>query len=86
VTLPLSLPGIITGSILVFLLGISSYLTPLVLGGGIVKTIPILVVQSLLTTFQWNVGAALSLILACAGMLAVLIFLLATSRWRKIDG
>src|SRR5437763_11957450 len=45
VTLPLSLPGIVAGSLLVFALAISAYVTPVLLGGNSVLTIPMLVYQ-----------------------------------------
>src|SRR5437763_2766120 len=45
VTLPLSLPGVVAGSLLVFALAISAYVTPVLLGGNSVLTIPMLVYQ-----------------------------------------
>src|SRR5439155_26029371 len=39
ITLPLSTPGILSGSIIVFLLAMNSYVTPALLGGGFVQMI-----------------------------------------------
>lgn len=72
--LPLSLPGIQAGTILVFVLAMSAYVTPVMLGGAQVKTMPVLVVQNLIDNFQWPVGAALALVLAVTGMVLVWIY------------
>ncbi|MGV6873594.1 ABC transporter permease [Pseudochelatococcus sp. B33] len=79
VTFPLSLPGVISGTILVFILAVSAYVTPLVVGGSRVKTFPILIVQTLLDTFQWELGSALALVLAMSGLIIVIIFSRLTS-------
>src|ERR1051325_1154705 len=47
VTLPLSLPGILAGSALVFALSISAYVTPILMGGFYVITLPILMHQQI---------------------------------------
>lgn len=71
VSLPLSWPGIQAGTILVFVLTLSAYVTPVMLGGAQVKTVSVLVVQSLIDNFQWPAGAAQALVLTACGMLAV---------------
>jgi putative spermidine/putrescine transport system permease protein len=71
---PLSMPGVQSGCILVFILSCSAYVTPVLLGGGRVKTMTPLVVQQLIDTFQWPFGAALALILAVAGLVAVWLY------------
>jgi hypothetical protein len=45
VTLPLSTPGILAGSLLVFALSISAYVTPIVIGGYEIQTLPVLIYQ-----------------------------------------
>lgn len=68
VTIPLAMPGIMAGSLLVFISCLGAYLTPDLLGGG--KTIMIgNVVQNQFTTARdWPFGAALSLVLMLAAM------------------
>ena len=78
--LPLSWPGIQAGTILVFVLSLSAYVTPVMLGGAQVKTMSVLVVQSLIDNFQWPTGAALALILAGSGGAAVLLYARLTRR------
>jgi putative spermidine/putrescine transport system permease protein len=72
--LPLSWPGIQAGTILVFVLTLSAYVTPVMLGGAQVKTMSMLVVQNLIDNFQWPVGAAQALVLAFCGAAAVFIY------------
>ena len=74
VWLPLSWPGIQAGCILVFVLSLSAYVTPVMLGGAQVKTMSVLVVQALIDNFRWPAGAALALVLAATGGLAVWLF------------
>ncbi len=72
ITVPLCKPGILAGSVLVYISCLGAYLTPDLLGGG--KTIMIgnLVQNQFTTARDWPFGAALSLIL----MLAVMALLL----------
>jgi len=72
--LPLSWPGIQVGSILVFVLTLSAYVTPVMLGGAQVRTMSVLVVQSLIDNFQWPAGAALALVLSASGAAAVALY------------
>lgn len=74
VWLPLSWPGIQAGCILVFILSLSAYVTPVMLGGAQVKTMSVLVVQALIDNFRWPAGAALALVLAASGGIAVWLF------------
>lgn len=60
---PLSLPGVVAGSVIVFTLSMSAYVTPSVLGGGKVKVLPMLVFEQFMSLFQWPFGAALAVVL-----------------------
>ena len=63
VILPLSLPGVAAGVLLVFILSASSFVTPVLLGGQVVLTIPMLALQQFTTTFNWAFGSALTMLL-----------------------
>jgi len=63
VTLPLSAPGILSGSILVFVLTISALVTPRMLGGPTYKVMATLIYDDFLQTLDWPAGAALSFVL-----------------------
>jgi spermidine/putrescine transport system permease protein len=80
VTIPLSMPGILAGSILVFIPCLGAFLTPDLLGGG--KSIMIgNVVQNQFTTARdWPFGAALSL-----ALMAIVMLLLTAVVRRKGD-
>src|SRR5262249_26188852 len=78
VLLPLAMPGIQSGVILVFVLTASAYVIPMLLGGGQVSTMPTVIVQLLLGTFLWPFGAALALLLSLAVVIAVVAFALAS--------
>lgn len=80
VTLPLSMPGIQAGTVLVFVLSISAYVTPAMLGGAGSKTMSVLVVQYLVESFRWPAGAALAIILAVTAIVAVALYFLLTHR------
>lgn len=83
VTLPLSMPGIQAGSILVFVLTLSAYVTPVMLGGAQVRTMSVLVVQRLIDGFQWPLGAALALVLSVTGAAAVGLYLKLSGRYMR---
>ncbi len=83
VVLPLSLPGIQAGTILVFVLTISSYVIPILLGGFNVVIMPTLVVQQLLDAMLWPFGAALAFVLAIAGTVVVWLYLILTNRMMR---
>lgn len=72
VVLPLTLPGIVGGSIIVFIPSLGNFIVPDLLGGAKVLMIGNLVEQQFLQARNWPFGAALSMML----MAAVLVFLL----------
>jgi putative spermidine/putrescine transport system permease protein len=62
VTLPLSLDGIGTGSILVFMVANGSFVTLVLLGGGL-KTLPLLIYQQFNTTRDFGMASTMSTVL-----------------------
>lgn len=63
VTLPLSLPGVYTGSILVFTLSIGAFVIPAILGGVTYKVIATVIYQQMMQLLNWPLGAAISFVL-----------------------
>lgn len=63
VTLPLSLPGILAGSALVFIPTAGAFITPIILGGGKVSFIGNVIARQYTITRDYPFGAALSFIL-----------------------
>lgn len=72
VTLPLSVPGMVGGSIIVFIPSLGNFIVPNLLGGAKVLMIGNLVEQQFLQARNWPFGSALAWII----MAAVLVFLL----------
>ena len=63
VTLPLSTPGILSGSILVFVLTISALVTPRLLGGPTYKVMSTLIYEQFMSLLNWPRGSAMATIL-----------------------
>lgn len=78
VTLPLSIPGVISGITLVFLPAVSSFFIPKLLGGGDYVLIGNLIEDYFVSTGDWNFGSAISLIMA-------IIILISMYITRKLD-
>ena len=74
VTLPLSLPGILAGSLLVFALAISAYVTPILLGGFQIMTLPILIYQQIAANFNIGFAAALGIVLLVISLVLVIAY------------
>lgn len=72
---PLSLPGVQAGGLLVFVLAVSSYVIPILLGASNVLVMPMLIVQTLLDAFNWPLGSALSMVFFGLTAALVAIFL-----------
>jgi len=73
VTLPLSAPGILSGSILVFVLTISALVTPRLLGGPTYQVMSTLIYDEFLSRLNWPAGSAQSLLLTA--MVLALVYL-----------
>lgn len=63
VVLPLSLPGIISGISLVFMPSVSTFIIPIILGGGQDMMIGNLIERQFLKVGNWNFGSSISVIL-----------------------
>lgn len=74
VTLPLSLPGILAGSLLVFALAISAYVTPYLMGGQKVLTLPMLIFQQVSASFNLAFAGALGVLLLVVSILLVVAY------------
>ena len=78
VTMPLSLPGVISGITMVFMPSVTTFFIPRVLGGGNTVMFGDLIESKFLTEGNWNVGSALSLIM-------MVLILISLSILRKAD-
>lgn len=85
VILPLSTPGIVSGSLLVFALSISSFITPSLVGGVRLPVLATSIYQQAIKTLDWPFAAAQSVILLTA-VLVILIPYMAAMRRAHGDG
>ncbi len=63
VTLPLSLPGVVAGTTTVFALAAGAYVTVAVLGGSKVMVMAVLAYQQSIGLTNWQLGAAIGIVL-----------------------
>jgi putative spermidine/putrescine transport system permease protein len=74
VTLPLSAPGIMIGCLVTFVQGISSFVTPKLLGGGRIYVMATTIYEEAFETLNWPLAAAMSIILVAVFGLCVAIY------------
>jgi spermidine/putrescine transport system permease protein len=82
VTLPIALPGLITGSILVFIPMMGEYVIPQILGYGQVFTIGNALFLRFLEARNWPAGAALAVGLILIMLVVITFYLWFTNRGR----
>lgn len=73
VTWPLSRPGVIAGSILVFIPSVGAYVTPEILGGSKTTMLGSYIVRQFLSARDWPFGSAMSFVVMAIMLVATLI-------------
>lgn len=86
VVLPLSLPGVLSGCVLVFTMSMTSYVTPKLLGGSKFRMMATMVVQEINVNFDWSAASAVSYILLAVILLVQVVIVLVTSGYMKRMG
>jgi spermidine/putrescine transport system permease protein len=81
VTLPLSMPGVVGGIVMVFIAAFGAYVTPKLLGGSSGIMFGNVLADQYSGTFNWPFGAVLALIMISV----VLLLLLIASRFSRLD-
>lgn len=81
VILPLTLPGVMTGAFLTFVLCIGDYITPQILGGNNELTLPQLIMMQLGRRGDFPMASAMAVILMAVVSLAYL----ACARWLRLE-
>ncbi|WP_417809520.1 ABC transporter permease [Thioclava sp.] len=74
ITLPLSMPGVLTGSMLVFILLMGEFLIPSILGGGKVFFVGNALVDLFLQSRNWAFGSAVAVALVVIMLIVVGIY------------
>jgi putative spermidine/putrescine transport system permease protein len=85
VVFPLSMPGVVAGSLFVFLLSFSSFVTPRLLGGGSIMVMTMLVQQQAMQLLNWPFAAAAAIVLMIFSLLLVSIYNRLTSRIERMN-
>jgi putative spermidine/putrescine transport system permease protein len=85
VFLPLSLPGILAGCLLVFVLALGFYITPALLGGLRDQMISQLIVEEVQQALDWGAASAMAVLLV--GITLVILFVMSRAvRLRDVFG
>lgn len=74
VLLPLTAPGIVAGSILVFIPSVGAYITPDLLGGAKVQMVGNSIQQLYLSIRDWPFGSAMSIVVMAIVLAATLLY------------
>ena len=86
VYLPLSLPGVYAGSIIVFILSLGFYITPALLGGPRSTMLSTLVQNQVLSLLNWGRGGAMGVVLlVSAFILLALAAPLMRQRYKQVE-
>jgi len=72
VIVPQVMPGILSGSIMVFALSASAFATPSIVGGRRLKNVPTAAYDEFLNTLNWPLGAALAVLLLIATVVVLI--------------
>ncbi|MBJ3776725.1 ABC transporter permease [Acuticoccus mangrovi] len=80
IILPLSAPGVVAGSAIVFSLSMTAFSTPVLLGGARNKTMPFLIYQENLVLGDWQSGSALAIVLLAITTTVLAVVTIASSR------
>jgi len=83
VVLPMSMPGIVAGTTIVFALSYTNFIIPQLLGGGGYTTVAVQVYEFIVVILDWNKGAILALLLLVSCFLFVLLVTLAGNRMMR---
>jgi spermidine/putrescine transport system permease protein len=73
IVIPHAMPGIVSGCIVVFMLSLGNYLTPILLGGKDSLWFTGLIYDQFITRFNWELGSAFGFLLL--GLSSIIVFL-----------
>jgi putative spermidine/putrescine transport system permease protein len=74
VTLPLTLPGMIAGAMLVYAAAVTAFVTQTIVGGGRLIYMPLLIYQQAISLNNWPFAATVSIVLLATVLLLVSLF------------
>jgi len=74
VFLPLSLPGVAAGCLMMFVIGLGFYITPALLGGGTVTPVSMVIEALIHLAGDWGLASALAFVLIVATVLVLVVY------------
>ncbi|OMI25513.1 ABC transporter permease [Bacillus haynesii] len=87
VTLPMTVPGMLTGAMIVFSLSAGSYITPLLVGGRMQPLLPLSIYQQVMQVFHLPLAAAMAITLLAVVSVVIGILGFFQKRWEaRING
>ena len=69
ITFPLTIPGLVSGFMLVFALNTAAFVVPIILGNGKIITMTTLIQQQATYIYDWGFAAAISVIFLIVSMI-----------------
>lgn len=86
VTLPVTIPGLLSGVLLVFSLAVTAFATPLILGGARAPLLTTLLYRYVFSTYNWAAAAAVAVVLAVVALAFVTLQRALSNKWMKAHG
>jgi ABC-type spermidine/putrescine transport system permease subunit I len=83
--LPLSMPGLVSGALLVFSVSMSAFVTPALMGGRKGRMVGQQIFEEVLTAYNWPGAASLTIVLAAMMLLLAGLTLWATRRRARLE-
>jgi ABC-type spermidine/putrescine transport system permease subunit I len=83
--LPLSMPGLLSGSLLVFSVSMSAFVTPALMGGRRERMVGQQIYEEVLTAYNWPGAASLTIVLSVLMVGLVCLALWATGRRARLE-
>ena len=86
ITLPLSLPGILAGTLIVLTLSVSAFVTPAMLGGTRVRVIPFVTYEQFMVLLNWPFGSVAAVVLLAITVSTVMLYhrWLERGKWAEV--
>jgi ABC-type spermidine/putrescine transport system permease subunit I len=85
VILPLSMPGLVSGALLVFSVSMSAFITPALMGGRRVRMVGQQIYEEVLTAYDWPGAASLTIVLSVLMLALVGLAVWATARRARLQ-
>jgi ABC-type spermidine/putrescine transport system permease subunit I len=83
--LPLSMPGLVSGALLVFSVSMSAFVTPALMGGRRERMVGQQIYEEVLTAYNWPGAASLTIVLSVLMLGLVCLALWATGRRARLE-